>query len=66
MQTMGELFGAGLVAYMFYSLANQGVKNSGPLDMGSAETPSPSVRRTRKSMLMRRALPLGIQMMSVR
>ena len=41
MQTMGELFGAGLVAYMFYSLANQGVKNSGPLDMGSAETPQP-------------------------
>ena len=37
MQTIGELFGAGLVAYMFYSLTNTGVKNSGSLDTTGSE-----------------------------
>lgn len=41
MQTMGELFGAGLVAYMFYSLSNPGVKNTGLLDMGAGDSPQP-------------------------
>lgn len=35
MQTFGELVGAGLVALMFYSLTNIGVKNSGSLDLGT-------------------------------
>lgn len=36
MRSVGELVGAGLVAYMFYNLTNPGVKNSGILDMGSS------------------------------
>lgn len=40
MQSVGELVGAGLVAYMFFNLTNPGVKNSGVLDMGN-EDPQP-------------------------
>jgi len=36
MQSVGELLGAGLVAYMFFNLTNPGVKNSGLLDMGNS------------------------------
>ena len=35
MQSVGELVGASLVAYMFFNLTNPGVKNSGLLDMGN-------------------------------
>lgn len=41
MQSVGELVGAGLVAYMFFNLTNPGVKNSGVLDMGSEGGPQP-------------------------
>lgn len=41
MQSVGEFVGASLVAYMFYSLVNPGVKNSGVLDMGG-ESPQPT------------------------
>lgn len=37
MQSVGELVGAGLVAFMFLKLANPGVKNSGILDEGNKE-----------------------------
>ena len=40
MQSVGELVGAGLVAYMFFNLTNPGVKNSGILDMGN-DSPQP-------------------------
>lgn len=41
MQSVGELVGAGLVAYMFFNLTNPGVKNSGVLDMGNEGGPQP-------------------------
>eukprot|EP00966_Prymnesium_polylepis_P336074 7391402-Prymnesium_polylepis.2 len=37
MQSVGELVGAGLVAYMFFNLTDPGVKNSGVLDLGSSD-----------------------------
>ena len=39
MRTVGEIVGAGLVAYMFLALTNQSVKNSGILDMGGDSGP---------------------------
>tara|TARA_Y100001936_G_C16078279_1_gene675689 strand:+ start:1610 stop:2131 length:522 start_codon:yes stop_codon:yes gene_type:complete len=41
MQSLGEFVGAGLVALVFLKLANPGVKNSGPLDMGPEATQEP-------------------------